>query len=236
MTEPFYLSRELPTFLAGHNVLFITGIDTGIGKTYATAALANALIRSGRKAITQKMIQTGCETLSEDILMHRQLMHLPLLDSDRDGTTAPVILSYPSSPHLAARIDRTEISLERITAATRKLSALYDNVLLEGAGGLMVPIRENRPGEPPHPLGGYLTIDYLRERQYPAVLVTGGKLGSLNHTLLSLDACRTRDIPVVLIVYNLYPDSDPVITRSSLDYLCSLDIPVALLEKEEESL
>lgn len=231
MTKLFQLSRELPPHLAEHKVIFITGIDTGIGKTYATAAIANALTRVGYRPITQKMIQTGCDTVSEDIAMHRELMGLPLMDIDRDGTTAPVILSYPASPHLAARLDHTVISLEKITEATRKLTAGYDNVLLEGAGGLMVPIRENSvTADPSYPLGGYLTIDYIRERNYPVVLVTSGKLGSLNHTLLSIEACRSRNIPIILLVYNMYPDSDPIITQNTLEYLCTLDIPVAVMD------
>lgn len=219
--------HPIPENLSAHKILFISGIDTNVGKTYATAALANTLLERGNKVITQKMIQTGCLETSEDIEKHRELMGIPLLEIDKTGITCPVILSYPASPHLAAKIDQMEINLEKIDEATRQLSLRYDTVLLEGAGGLMVPIRT----EPGSPLGGYLTIDYIAERNYPVVLVTSGKLGSLNHTLLSLDACRKRGIQTVLMIYNLYPNDNETITQNSLAYLHTLGIPVATLDQ-----
>lgn len=220
--------NSIPNEITAHKVLFISGIDTNVGKTYATAALALALQQAGHNVITQKMIQTGCTGSSEDIEKHRELMGLPLLEIDKSGLTCPVILSYPASPHLAAEIDHAEIQLDRIEAATRELSQMYDMVLLEGAGGLMVPIHATGNETP---LGGFLTIDYIARQQYPVVLVTSGKLGSLNHTLLSLDACLRRGIETVMIIYNLYPNDDAVITRSSLAYLKQLGIPVAVLQQ-----
>lgn len=215
---------NIPPNIQQYKVLFITGIDTNIGKTYATAALANTLIMNGYKTITQKMIQTGCKELSEDIEKHRELMDMPLLDLDKDGTTCPVILSYPASAHLAAEIDNAPVNLQIIETATKKLSAIYDIVLLEGAGGLMVPISTGD-----YPLGGYLTIDYIQEHHYPVVLVTSGRLGSLNHTLLSIEACRHRNIKIELIIYNMYPKGDATIEQSTLAYLNTLKIPVVQL-------
>ncbi|MEG0891560.1 MAG: dethiobiotin synthase [Bacteroidales bacterium] len=218
--------KNISLNIAKNKVLFISGIDTNVGKTYATAALANTLTKGGYKAITQKMVQTGCIGYSEDIEKHRELMSLPILDIDKDGTTCPIILSYPASPHLAAEIDSAKIDTAIIDKATQKLTSSYDIVLLEGAGGLMVPIYTNS-----NPLGGYLTIDYIKEHNYPIVLVTSGKLGSLNHTLLSIEACSNRGIKIELIIYNMYPNSDAVITKGSLDYLNTLNIPIAILEE-----
>lgn len=217
--------HNIPPKAASHKILFISGIDTNVGKTYATAALANTLLKSGYKTITQKMIQTGNRGTSEDIEKHRELMGIPFLPADKAGLTCPVILSYPASPHLAAEIDNTVIDLQCIDEATRKLSLEYDRILLEGAGGLMVPLYAAGNS----PLGGYLTIDYITERNYPVVLVTSGKLGSLNHTLLSIDACIRRNIAIELIIYNMYPNEDAVITESSLKYLRNTGIPVAIL-------
>lgn len=206
-------------------VLFISGIDTNVGKTYATAALANTLAAKGYKVITQKFIQTGCRDVSEDIQKHRELMEMPMLKEDKEHLTCPVILSYPSSPHLASQIDNTPINLESISTATGKLLQKYDVVLLEGAGGLMVPVTADKNMK----LGGYLTIDYIQEKQYPLILVTSGKLGSLNHTLLSIEACRNREIEIRAIIYNLYPNEDRIITESSLEYLNGTGIPVITL-------
>lgn len=216
--------KNIPLNLTSNKVLFISGIDTNIGKTYATAALANALIKAGRTTITQKMIQTGCKGISEDIQKHRTLMRMPLLDIDMDGTTCPINLTYPSSPHLAAEIDGTTINLDIVTEATKKLTQLYNIVLLEGAGGLMVPIKTDDS-----PLGSFLTIDYIKQNRYPVVLVTSGRLGSINHTLLSIEACRHRKIKIAMIIYNKYPKEDDIIADNTLEYLLRLKIPVVEL-------
>ena len=176
-------------------VLFISGIDTNIGKTYATGILARALAEKGKTVITQKMIQTGCTEISEDIEMHRQLQDIPFTEEDKAGLTCPYIFTYPSSPHMAAE-------------ATRKLQEKYEYVLLEGAGGLMVPNDFNS-----------LTIDYVKEQNYPVLLVTSGKLGSINHTLLSLFACKQYGVEVKALVYNLYPETDKLIADNTMEYL-----------------
>lgn len=187
-------------------VYFISGIDTDVGKTVATGLLAKALIASGVNVITQKFIQTGCVGISEDILKHREIMGVEPLDIDRDGTTCRFVMSMPASPHLAAEIDSIVIDIERISEATEKLESLYDIVLLEGAGGLFVPVTRD-----------YYTIDYICEKGYPLILVTSSKLGSINHTLLSLEACRHRNIEVSHVIYNYYPNDNRRITEDSVD-------------------
>lgn len=189
-------------------VLFISGIDTNIGKTFATGILARSLAAKGHKVITQKMIQTGNTEISEDIEMHRQLMGIPFTDEDKAGLTCPYIFTYPCSPHMAAQRDGRTIQLDIITEATRQLQEKYDYVLLEGAGGLMVPNNFNS-----------LAIDYVKEQNYPLILVTSGKLGSINHTLLSLFACKQYGIEVEALIYNLYPKTDALIEENTMEYL-----------------
>jgi len=94
-------------------VLFISGIDTNIGKTYATGILARALAEKGKTVITQKMIQTGCTEVSEDIEMHRQLQDIPFTEEDKAGLTCPYIFTYPCSPHMAAERDGRTIDHHR---------------------------------------------------------------------------------------------------------------------------
>ncbi len=192
------------------HTLFVSGIDTNIGKSYATAFLIKELRKKGLKVTSQKMIQTGNKEYSEDIALHRALLDEKLREEDWNRITAPIILSYPASPHLAAKLDKTSIELEKLNEATNHLlnEYAYDLVLLEGAGGLMVPIRED-----------YLTIDFIQEEGYPIALVTSGRLGSLNHTLLSLDACLTRGIKVSYLIYNRYPKTDSIIENDSLSFL-----------------
>ncbi|MDY4844805.1 MAG: dethiobiotin synthase [Parabacteroides sp.] len=209
------------------NVYFISGIDTSVGKTAATGAIAKALAQAGKRVITQKMIQTGCERVSEDIEEHRRIQGIPFTEEDREGWTCPYIFSYPCSPHMAAAKDGRTIDLQVITQATERLRERYEYVLLEGAGGLMVPNDFQS-----------LTIDYIRDQGYPLILVTSGKLGSINHTLLSLFAAEQYGIPVKAIVYNQYPHIDALIEANTLEYLRIKfpQIPLLLLndlQKEE---
>lgn len=191
------------------NVYFISGIDTDAGKSYATGYLARELNKNGKRTITQKFIQTGNTGHSEDIDLHRRLMNIGFTDDDREGLTMPEIFSYPCSPHLASRIDGRPIDFDKIERATKELSQRYDIVLLEGAGGLMVPLTEE-----------FLTIDYIAQKGYPLLFVTSGKLGSINHTLLSLEAIKSRDIKLDTVLYNLYPTvGDRIIQEDTQQFI-----------------
>lgn len=187
---------------------FITGIDTDAGKTCVTGYLSRTLLEEGVNVITQKLIQTGNTGISEDIELHRRIEGRPLQEVDLDGTTCPLIYSYPCSPHMALTIDERAPQYELATASTRALLAKYDQVLIEGAGGLMVPLTEE-----------LLTIDYIQQQELPVILVTTAKLGSINHTLLNLEVLRKRDIPVDLVVYNAGIHTDDRITAETEAYL-----------------
>lgn len=203
------------------NVYFISGIDTGIGKTYVTGYLAKLWNEQGISTITQKLVQTGNVDISEDIEKHRKIMGVGFLDEDHSKLTMPEIFSYPASPHLATQIDGREINFAKIEDATAQLSAKYQRVLLEGAGGLMVPLSLN-----------LLSIDYIQAQNFPVILVTSGRLGSINHTLLSLEALKNRNIELYALAYNLCDESqDQLISKDTAEYLrnyLKLDFPNAL--------
>lgn len=191
------------------NIYFISGIDTDAGKSYCTAWLARELAQSGKRVITQKFIQTGNTGHSEDIDLHRRITGTGYLPEDKEGLTMPEIFSYPCSPHLAARIDQRPIDFGKIERATKELARRYDIVLVEGAGGLMVPLTEE-----------YLTIDYITEKKYPLIFITSGKLGSINHTLLSFEAIKKRGIVLDTVLYNLYPTvEDETIQKDTMEYI-----------------
>lgn len=191
------------------NILFVSGIDTDAGKSYCTAWLAMELTRSGQRVITQKFIQTGNVGYSEDIDLHRRIMGTGYLPEDREGLTMPEIFSYPASPLLASRLDGRPIRFDHIERCANELASRYDLVLMEGAGGLMVPLTDD-----------LLTIDYVARHHLPLVFVTNGKLGSVNHTLLSLEAVELRGIRLDTVLYNLYPTlTDTTIQADTLDYL-----------------
>ena len=202
------------------SVLFISGIDTDIGKTYATGMIAKALIQQGVNVITQKLVQTGVAInldsgvigIADDIIVHRELMGIPLQPCDIDSTTCPYRYEKPASPHLSAKLANQTLDPDVITNATKSLQADYEVVLLEGAGGLLVPITEQ-----------LLTLDYIAKQGYPVVLLTSGRLGSINHTLLSLEAIKSRGLTVHSVIYNHIHDNaaqtDKQIATSTIDFL-----------------
>ncbi len=191
-------------------ICFVTGIGTDVGKTYATGFIARALYQSGEKTITQKFVQTGNTDASEDIIKHREIMGIEMQPEDLDGTTAPIIFTYPASPDLAARIDGKEFDPEIPKRATQKLAKRYDRILIEGAGGLMVPLKAD-----------YLCFDYIKDNKLPVIVVTNGQLGSINHTLLTLELLVRDNVEIAAVVYNPYFDKDKVICDDTRKYLAS---------------
>ncbi|MDR0981810.1 MAG: dethiobiotin synthase [Culturomica sp.] len=187
------------------SVYFISGIDTDVGKSLVTGVIARTLRDKGVNVITQKFIQTGCTGISEDVLTHRRIMDIEPLDVDLYETTCPYVFTYPASPHLAAEIDNRVIDVEVIHKATEELESRFEMVLLEGAGGLLVPVTRN-----------FLTIDYIRKYHYPLILVSSSKLGSINHTLMSLEMCRLYKIDLRYVVYNEYPDESEEIKKDTI--------------------
>jgi len=185
---------------------FISGIDTDAGKSYATGLMAKYLHQNNRKIITQKFAQTGCQGISEDILTHREIMGVELFEEDKDFTTCPFVFDYPASPHLAANMQNKKIDIEQINNSTKTLEERYEIVLLEGVGGLHVPISLD-----------YSLLDFLEEKHYPVILVTSSKLGSINHTLMSLEIMKNRNIPLHGLIYNHYPAKSEFILNDSIN-------------------
>lgn len=191
------------------DIIFVSGTDTDAGKSYATGWLAAKLAGEGASVATMKFVQTGNTSRSEDIDVHRRIMGIGSLPEDENGLTAPEIFTYPASPALAAKIDGRPVDLRKIETAMESLARNYDILLVEGAGGLMVPLDYE----------GTLTIDFPLANNLPVALVTNGKLGSINHTILALEALRTRGMMLHSLIYNTHFDYDPVIAADSLGYM-----------------
>jgi dethiobiotin synthetase len=191
-------------------VYCVCGIDTDIGKTIATGLLARSFVNNGIKTITQKIVQTGCIGISEDIIRHRQLMGIHLLPVDYRGITCPYVFPVPCSPHLAARLEGRTIDCAVLRQSTAELMTSYEVVFLEGAGGLLVPLTKD-----------CTLLDYLEEEKYPLILVTSSRLGSINHTLGALELARHRKIDIAAIIYNRLTDTDPRIVEDSREVFSS---------------
>ena len=191
-------------------VYCVCGIDTDIGKTIATGLLARSFANNGIKTITQKIVQTGCIGISEDIIRHRQLMGIHLLPVDYRGITCPYVFPVPCSPHLAARLEGRDIDCAVLRQSTAELMTSYEVVFLEGAGGLLVPLAKD-----------CTLLDYLEEEKYPLILVTSSRLGSINHTLGALELARHRKIDIAAIIYNRLTDTDLRIAEDSREVFSS---------------
>lgn len=185
-------------------ILFVSGTDTDAGKTVATGSLARLLIDSGIQATTHKAVQTGCTEIASDIVDHRQLMGIPVQDYDKNGESCTYIFNKPCSPHLAAELENREIVPSEIISSVESLSSKFELCLCEGAGGLMVPLTRS-----------YTTFDLLKETQWPVILVCSSKLGSINHSLLSIENIFHNKLNLHTLIYNHHPADDMEIMNDS---------------------
>lgn len=188
-----------------HRTIAIGGIDTDVGKSYVTGLLANHLLQRGESVTTLKLVQTGCQGIAEDVQLHRRLMGQPLTPFDRAGTTCPYVFPFPASPCLAARMERSTIDAETLDQSVAALQAHYQWLLVEGAGGLLVPLNQH-----------LLLLDYYAAKGFPLILVTSPRLGSINHTRLSIEAIRHRKIDLLGLVYNLFGNHPREIVQDTL--------------------
>lgn len=188
--------------------LFVVGTDTGIGKTHATCALLHALAKRharvcGMKPVAAGGVETPEGLVSEDSIAHRAASTVrvpPALDN-------PIFLPEPLSPHLAAARAGRTIELATITDAVAKLRTLTDALVVEGAGGFLVPLSETQTG-----------ADLAVALQLPLVLVVGMRLGCLNHALLTAEAIRARGLVLAGWVANRV-DPHFLCPDENLDYL-----------------
>ncbi|MFH1552077.1 MAG: dethiobiotin synthase [Candidatus Omnitrophota bacterium] len=174
------------------NAIFITGTDTGVGKTIVTGLLGRLFTERGIKTITQKWVQTGCAGVSEDIAVHMGFIrngerYIEKYHSDM----APYVLEFPSSPHLAALLEKKHIDAAIIERSFRRLEKDFDLVLVEGSGGLMVPINDEK-----------MIVDIVERLRLSVLVVAQNRLGAINQTLLTVEALRQRGLEILGIVFN----------------------------------
>ena len=179
---------------------FITGTDTGVGKTVVTSGLLFGLCDGGHKSLAIKPVQTGCidrsgTLIAEDEAEYARLNapHFP------EGYPDACIKKYKDacSPHRAAALSGEQICIDELTRRTRQMAEAYDAVLVEGAGGVAVPLDDQ-----------YTTLELMRRLDLPVIIVADNKLGMINHTLMTIDAIRNRGLEVAgVIVNNTTPPS-----------------------------
>ncbi len=185
--------------------LFITATDTGVGKTLVSGLLLDYLLRKGIRAGYQKWAATGFKDSVEDLDRVRELAGLVGPFPEQLDQVVPYRLPYPASPHLAGELASREIEPGVIAAAYEQLRATYEVLLVEGVGGVLVPLTRT-----------LLLADLLAELKLPTLLVARTGLGTLNHSLLSLEALRRRQIPVLGVLFTDSPAEDETIAADNL--------------------
>ncbi|MDR3580015.1 MAG: dethiobiotin synthase [Oryzomonas sp.] len=191
--------------------IFITGTDTDVGKTIVTAVLARLLRMRGVSVGVMKPVTSGCrevdgELVSDDALLLCQAAAIPC-----ESDVVPYLLREPLAPAEAAKIDGVRIEFARIRESFDRLATTYDFVLVEGAGGLMVPLA-----------GGFLMADLARELDLPLLVVARPNLGTINHTVLTCFSAQQMGIPVSGVIINDFPMEPGPAERSAPHYIGSL--------------
>ena len=173
------------------NTLFVTGTDTSVGKTYVCARLLEFLTKKGVHVGYQKWVATGADAgLPEDLALCLSAAGIvPTPESVEQQ--APFRFRFPASPHLAAEIENREVDPEVIIENYVSLAAKYEWLIVEGIGGIMVPMRRD-----------LLLVDFMARLQPRTLVVARSGLGTLNHTLLTLEALRKRQISVLGVVFS----------------------------------
>ena len=171
--------------------IFVTGTDTGVGKTIVAAAIAWNLNRAGRRVGVMKPIQTGTVVSGPtDIEFVQKLI-------GEDGSldySCPYMFPDPVAPLVASMLADERIETGKIKNAHKKLKEDNDTVIVEGAGGLLVPILEH-----------YFMSDLALDLNIPILIVTRPNIGTLNHTLLTIEYAKRKGLEIAGIVISNYP-------------------------------
>ncbi len=160
--------------MSGKKIIFITGTDTGVGKTLLTALLLRHLRESGIRALAMKPFCSGGRG---DVRLLQSLQRGELTDAEMN----PFNFGAPVAPLVELRKERRDISLKEVVASIRRVEKKCDVLLIEGSGGLMVPLGK-----------GYLVEDLIARLKCTVIVVARNRLGTINHTLLTVERLKAR--------------------------------------------
>jgi dethiobiotin synthetase len=208
---------HLPS-LARVKGVFVTGTDTGVGKTWIAAGLTAVLRRWGLSACYFKPVQRGCpeengRLIPTDARFARELAGL----AEPLELLTPITLRLPLAPGVAAAREGVAVDLERIARAREELGRRYDLLVTEGAGGLYVPLKDNE----------FLVLDMAQWLRLPLIVVARAGLGTINHTALTVKAAQRAGVPVAGVVINRYPERPSLAEETNPEVIAALtDTPI----------
>lgn len=214
--------------------IFITGTDTGVGKTYLGAALARSLVACGIDVGVMKPAETGCRQQGGRLVPGDAVRLIKAAQvADALDLVNPYRFRAPLAPAVAAEQEGRTLSIRRILTAYRSLATRHRFVIVEGAGGIMVPLNQRTT-----------YLDLVQQLQLPILVISRPTLGTINHTMLTVMAIQSRGLPIAGIILNdsggarrgmAERTNPPVIERmTGIPVLCSLpygyrDLPQSVL-------
>jgi dethiobiotin synthetase len=196
--------------------IFVTGTGTEVGKTVVAAALARTLASEGRKVAVFKPCVTGLADPGES---DHELLRRASGSSQSDEQIAPYRYDPPASPHLAAAMAGERIDPVRLLSAAHEAAQGADFLVCEGVGGLLVPLAAPGGDGGPPP---YLVRDLAADLGYPLVVVAPPGLGTINHTLLTIESAPTAGLSVASVVLSPWPERPSEIERSNRETIAAL--------------
>lgn len=176
--------------------IFVVGTNTGIGKTFVSGGIVSTLNKCNKNVCYFKPVQSGISTDEDNNLS--DVGFVKRASSIQQDTREMNTYSFtePLSPHLASKRENIKIDINKIVEQYKKLKKLYDYIVIEGAGGVIVPITEN-----------YYIYDLIKDMNSKVVVVADSKIGTINHTCLTIDFLKRQDMEVSSIIINKYNGS-----------------------------
>lgn len=174
--------------------VFITGTDTAVGKTVVAAGLALVLRERGMRVGVMKPVATGCIGDGKRLVSEDAVYLFEAAENEFAPLTNPLRFRNQLAPSVASIVEKKEIPIERILKCYQELQRHYDFIIVEGIGGLLVPITKE-----------YFVANLIHEMGLPAVIVARGGIGTINHTLLTIDAATIRGFEVRGLIFNRMP-------------------------------
>ncbi len=184
--------------------VFVTATDTGVGKTVLAAAICAALAQRGEKVAAFKPVVTGLDEEPDEWPRDHELLARVATIRQKPSDDTPLSFGPPVSPHLAAEMAGDAIEPHELAAAARRAGEEADALVCEGVGGLLVPLTP-----------GYLVRDLAVELDLPIVIAARPGLGTINHTLLTIEAARAVGLDVASVVITPWPDDPDLMVRSN---------------------
>ena len=197
---------------------FITGTDTGVGKTLVAGGLAALYKSQGMNVGVMKPVATGCKRVNNTLISDDSVFLKFLAEvEDEYELINPVSLEQPLAPTVAARLSNTKIDTDKINTAFDTLCERHEYLIVEGIGGLLVPINEY-----------YFVVDMAEEMELPVIVVCRPPLGTINHTLLTVSYARQHGLDVKGIIINESAENcDTIVKDTNTDEIKRLtDLPI----------